>query len=297
MHCSYPLVRQDGQIINKLSNHLRDQRVSQAIALYETLYFLPNLPEDAELIWVADNKSVPYWRTVEYGRWSDANPDMFVKKRKKKVADQDKPDQVKVDEPVETLKIGRGGYKGNRDTCTYQQWVAKRFHNFSTAWSIPGYEADDIAAAIVSHYERIGVDREIVLVTVDSDWLQLVTKSVNWCCARGFAPQWRSVESLADWFGKKLEKESKATRMAIDPSQPLDIIKWKQLTGDKSDNLVKGSPVGFFDLREPLEGYKLVDQIDVEQELKVRSKRVVRDKMVLIEWIDQYGSLPTPIVY
>ena len=50
------------------------------------------------------------------------------------------------------------------------------------------YEADDTAASVVALNTLKGNPFNIVLLTVDADWLQLVNPNVTWVCMNGYAP-------------------------------------------------------------------------------------------------------------
>lgn len=111
----------------------------------------------------------------------------------------------------------------------------------------PGYEADDLAGAIVrtNALAKI-VDPEsaiakpnIFLWTVDSDWMQLISPSVVWVNTGPWEPKVRTMRNYNVWCKKRLKTEL---------SQPQDIVAIKSIQGDKSDNLPPGTPPYFIDL-------------------------------------------------
>ncbi len=223
-----------GVIKNPVTNTVRDERLKLGYQLYNTLFwFLGADPSNYDVIWVGDDKSEPYWRTIEVKKWLDS---------------------LDPDDKILTKRKGtRKGYKGNRNTCTYAQWVHKRMMVFAKPFTLPGYEADDLMAAIVKTY----TDRPIILATIDSDWLQTVDERVSWCCLTGYEPAFRDVDRGLQWFQNKLTGESQKTQKAIKADSLRNIVKWKSMCGDVSDNLPPGTPEYFIDLFNPPDEHKL----------------------------------------
>lgn len=91
----------------------------------------------------------------------------------------------------------------------------------------PGYEADDVIGTIVTRLEKDPSIEEIIVVTGDRDLLQLVTNKI-----RLFMPAF----GLAG--GKFLGKEETKVKMGV---YPTEIVDYKALVGDPSDNY-KGVP-------------------------------------------------------
>jgi 5'-3' exonuclease len=158
---------------------------------------------------------------------------------------------------------------------------------------VPGYEADDLAAAVV----KTCTDRQIYLLTIDTDWMQLINEYTTWVCVKGFHPPIRSLETLPVWFQAKLDKESKKVQNQLNSSNPKDIVKWKMLTGDSSDNLPKGTPQHMFDLLEPRPEHRLWDTLDIPSIVAARQLEVNIDNGALRDdWIlSNEGHLPTPV--
>lgn len=125
--------------------------------------------------------------------------------------------------------------------------------------SAPGYEADDFAGALIQHRQMLRAtktkailaDTTVYLHTVDTDWLQLVGEDV-WFCNTGPAAWGALVRGHAEaltWINKKILKRTIKAMGGV--SHPQDIVKMKVLEGDKSDNLVPGSPREVIDLMNP----------------------------------------------
>jgi hypothetical protein len=222
-----------------------------------------------QILWVGDDKTAPYWRHKEY--W----------------------DLLEAGEIIHSAKKQQRGYKGGRNSCPYQQWIAKRLYKATDSWTVPGYEADDLAAAVV----KTCTDRQIYLLTIDTDWMQLINEYTTWVCVKGFHPPIRSLETLPVWFQAKLDKESKKVQNQLNSSNPKDIVKWKMLTGDSSDNLPKGTPQHMFDLLEPRPEHRLWDTLDIPSIVAARQLEVNIDNGALRDdWIlSNEGHLPTPV--
>ena len=109
-----------------------------------------------------------------------------------------------------------------------------------------GYEADDIAAAIVATNPA---SDDVILATVDSDWLGLVSPNVTWFCLGGYTPRVRaSIEDINQWRARKKDRLLEA---------PSDLWGAKTVEGDASDNLPPGTPLEVIDLFHPPQEYDL----------------------------------------
>ena len=132
--------------------------------------------------------------------------------------------------------------------------------------SFPGYEADDVAAALV----RVRAPRLIILSTVDSDWSGLVLDSdqyratnrfefikeeygveptVWWVNHAHWTPRFRDEAGVRAWTKK---------RCRIDIDRPWELWEHKAEEGDKSDNLPPGSPIEVIDLLNPPEEHDIL---------------------------------------
>ena len=158
--------------------------------------------------------TLPYWRKQIYPAYKGNR--------------SQKPDLV--------LSVGQLGLQ-------YISQPNSPFHYFS----VPGYEADDIAGALV-YIKRLNqqlggnpliANRELRLYTVDSDWLQLVGNGVTWYNSGPWAPRVRGHFEACEWALKRLK---------VNISHPGQIVDTKMIQGDKSDNLPKGTPRHMIDL-------------------------------------------------
>lgn len=137
--------------------------------------------------------------------------------------------------------------------------------------SFKGYEADDIAAALV----RVKAPRLVVLSTVDSDWSGLVLDSeqymktnrfefikeeygveptVWWTNHAHWTPRFRDEAGVRNWTKKRCKE---------DIVHPPELWEIKALEGDKSDNLPKNSPIEVIDLLNPPKEYDILLQPDL----------------------------------
>ena len=262
----------NGKLNNPITNNERDDRIKLGQQAYSSLFWLIGIDlDDYEVCWVGDSKEIPYWRTQAVRTWLDGLPE---------------------DAPQLTRRKGsRLGYKGNRNTSPDAAWAGKRAIKFGEPLTYPGYEADDVAASIVKAFP----DRKILLATVDSDWMAMITEDdrVNWCCLKGFNPQYRNYKRGVEWFENKIKKESKATQREIDTSDLSQIVDWKMLVGDSSDNLPAGTPREIIDLFEPGEGRKLWELESFTKDVndKIRPANTSDDEY--FAWTDKYGEFVT----
>ncbi len=112
--------------------------------------------------------------------------------------------------------------------------------------SYPGFEADDLAGALVlckRLYENTKYNRHIYLYTVDSDWMQLVSNGVTWINSGPWEPRIRSTQETIKWTKKRLKRDIQA---------PSEIVQIKSEQGDNSDNLPPNCDPGLIDLVNPL---------------------------------------------
>ena len=85
--------------------------------------------------------------------------------------------------------------------------------------------------------------QNIVLATVDTDWMGLIDNNTTWFCLRGYDPRIRySMDHINGWS---------ARRLGVQLSCPSDIWNVKTIQGDASDNLPPGSPLEVISLVEP----------------------------------------------
>ena len=152
----------------------------------------------------------------------------------------------------------KGGRREKPDTW-YQ--VKEAGHGYIFSKNSPflylseeGYEADDIAGTLV----RMEPKRTIILHTIDTDWLGLVRQTnldynnllfesqtetqVLWGNLIKWTPRLRGKKEAVKYVKDKL----KTTIL-----QPREIWDVKVKKGDKSDNLIPGSPLEVIDLESP----------------------------------------------
>ena len=114
-----------------------------------------------------------------------------------------------------------------------------------TSFEYEGYEADDIAGAIV----KLAGSDPVTLLTVDTDWLGLLSPTCTWVSSTNYAPQVRNnLTSFNSWCQKRLKA------MFHEPTQ---LWTYKAIHGDKSDNLPRKSPLAVINLLEPPPKYDL----------------------------------------
>jgi hypothetical protein len=149
-------------------------------------------------------------------------------------------------------------YKGTRGEKTLNFYrvfdigkeYCEKYYNF---FDHPGFEADDFAGAIyrISRDEEDSVahKRQILLLTIDRDWSQLVSDEhrIYFANTRKPFPNEKIQERLC---GNKGVIEHTKHRMKFDLDHPKNLAFWKVQHGDMGDNLPPGSPIELFDLTE-----------------------------------------------
>lgn len=148
---------------------------------------------------------------------------------------------------------------------------------------VPGYEADDLAGLacqLVRNCQYLGsrltsfsgkfepaslssgklklcesqIDtirkRKLALCTLDTDWLQLVTENITWYNTSHQEPRIRKPLEVTEYVKR---------RLGATISSPRDIASVKSTQGDRSDNLLPGSPIEVIDLLSPPREYRLID--------------------------------------
>jgi 5'-3' exonuclease len=189
-------------------------------------------------------------------------------------------------------------YKSKRAPQPDKDWFIKRFVSEVNPIGFDGYEADDVAAAIV----KLNPDKRIILGTIDSDWIQMVDERVIWCCLTGFLPQYRDIADGLAWFRAKLLEESKKRQRilleeyGVDGSDLRQIVDWKVVCGDKSDNLPPGSDRCLIDLFNPPKEYDLKLQLDIKQIIESRYiDRQPRSMERSFNFFERFDALPTSV--
>ena len=188
---------------------------------------LTNLPYFSHSIAVVDD-SPPYWRSKYL---SDRGFPLYKGGRKEK-----------------TL----GWYEVYNAGLSYLNSANCPFHYLS----YEGFEADDIAAAIV----RTQPTRTVFLHTIDTDWLGLVSEHEDirnlenltlspqdkftclWNNLDRWTPRLRGNQECIDYTQKRLKSVISSAR---------EIWDVKSKKGDQADSLIKGSPLSVIDLLDP----------------------------------------------
>ncbi len=143
-------------------------------------------------------------------------------------------------------------YKAHRDPIPEDLLSQiQRCREIATAWSIPiyevaGFEADDVIGAIADQAVEAGLDTWIC--TLDSDLLQLVTDEVSVYLYNPFKGEYTPYDSPA----------RVRDRYEVDPPQ---IIDFKAIVGDKSDNIPGVKGLGKVGAVKLLGQYGTVEQI------------------------------------
>ena len=140
-------------------------------------------------------------------------------------------------------------YKKNRDKQDdkfYKQidFILKICAQIGTVYREPGYEADDLAACFIKQY--VTDADECLLLTGDMDWLQMLARNVSMIQLR---PNYVNTH----WTDELFFKEYGFT--------PKQIIDYKALCGDKSDNIPGVKGVGDKQARELIKEFGTVENI------------------------------------
>lgn len=142
-------------------------------------------------------------------------------------------------------------YKGNRTKDHGPEFgqIVDLANNIGQAFGFqsfefPGYEADDWAGELYRMRQLHKVERDIVLWTVDSDWMQLVSDKTKiiWANVGPWKPPLRGDIETCQWVLR---------RMNIGITDPKEIAAIKCMYGDSVDNLPANAPYELFDLTEP----------------------------------------------
>lgn len=157
-------------------------------------------------------------------------------------------------------------YKSNRtaaDPSFYDQvdFILELGELIGTVYKQPGREADDLAGAFV---ERYASTNDITLLTVDSDWLQLLQKNVRMI-------QLKTNGRHILWDDALFFAEKK-----ISPKQ---LISLKAIVGDGSDNIPGVPGIGESTGIELLREFDSVDDIYANI-IKVTNKRKIQQKLI-----------------
>lgn len=160
-------------------------------------------------------------------------------------------------------------YKGHRGVKHDFFWqIDANLRSIVPTFAIPSYEADDLAALYAklwltkSTSSQIG---DLHLCTVDSDWMGLLSPGVVWMDLGGYAPRVRSHDKFYDqWLAIKISKLPKKHKAAVESvvshDDPTSIWRYKQILGDRSDNLPPNCDHTLINLFLPPPAHRLWEQ-------------------------------------
>lgn len=201
-------------------------------------------PQDFQVLFVCDTKDseLKYWRhrhLVDPEVTSKVpRKNKTLEKKRQRLADMllqgTSGDSLVVRELTEDLAIH---YKAGRKFPEYAFTKMKKVmlqvirEQGWRCFGQVGYEADDVAAAVVKANMSLpdNLRHRVVLLTVDSDWMGLIDDLTSWFCLHGYFPRIRGdMHSANEWAQRRLKRPLKQYR---------DIWDIKAQQGDKSDNL------------------------------------------------------------
>jgi hypothetical protein len=217
-------------------------------------------PKDLRFIWVYDHKDAKgeYWRH-SYLRKPEvvaSIPQRTKAKEKKRLAllDAIESKDAKVPELAKELEVS---YKAGRSfPSPLLSFVKNQIRKAldlvgQVQLGEKGYEADDMAALVVKVNNDLASPYNIILLTVDSDWMGLINAHVSWFCSSGYSPRLRyDMYHINEWSER---------RLGVKLETPSDIWAVKSQQGDKSDNIPASAGVlmPIIDLLNPCPEYDL----------------------------------------
>ena len=158
------------------------------------------------------------------------------------------------------------------------------------------FEADDLAGAIV----RLVEGTEIFLFASDSDWQGLVSDRVT--MISHYLPAVRNPLTVWLWLVRKREKQGKKMKsLWILPSfedfKCRDIWGWKAATGDRSDNLSPGCPLGLISLLEPIIDVLKVEGFEERVRTVIKYTAIVKpSRKVTLSFLSDLVDVPIKIL-
>jgi len=127
---------------------------------------------------------------------------------------------------------------------------------------LKGFEADDLIGTIAKHCAS--KDFEVIIVTGDKDALQLVSENIKVLITK------RGISNLETYDPEKIKQEYGIT--------PKQIIDFKGLVGDKSDNIPGISGIGEKTASKLLSQFNSIEDM-IENASEISSKRI-REKII-----------------
>lgn len=160
-------------------------------------------------------------------------------------------------------------YKANRgkaDDTFYEQvdTILRLGELIGTVYRQAGYEADDLAAAVVNAGKS---DDEFLLVTVDADWLQLLRSNVN-------VLQLKTNQNHVMWTDEIFFK--------VWGFIPRLLVDYKALLGDGSDNIPGIGGVGDKQVGALIKEFDTVENLYANI-IKVPNKRRLQERLIEAE--------------
>ena len=233
---------------------------------------------DVVLCW--DTK--PYWRQEYLLRdevWRNITP------TKRRVKQPPKPIHYKGGRgiPPVILNIVKAHMQLRAEANGWHQLKRQATENY-------GYEADDLAALVVSVNRAMGCPRNIRLLTRDKDWMGLIGTETTWLCSNCDNPRVRDLSNYAQCFRSTFE-------------HPTDIWIHKSQHGDLSDNIPNCSSdplsaallLPVISLFDPPPEYNLMLQRDIVTEvqkvLSTNTPECIRGNKA-INTLKRYGLYP-----
>jgi hypothetical protein len=127
-------------------------------------------------------------------------------------------------------------YKGQRKPNPLRKKAATAVKSLKWSYGLPGLEADQIAGKLVQVAKGL---TPIYLLTQDTDWYQLQDDKNLVTVVDLYRSRYmlhHTDQSVVAHYQSKVPKKSDLVLHA-----PLDICRFKELFGDKSDNLLPGA--------------------------------------------------------
>ncbi len=249
-------------------------------------------------------RDMGYWRS----HWLKDLENVIDVPRKKKAlqkltedvrAVMDKPRMMRTEEDDLVLAEGQEkltiSYKAGRKLPEYSFTKLKKLtyklleDMGASVLGSPGFEADDIIAALCVMNRQAGNPWHILDLTVDSDHMQLIDESFTWVCMSGYAPTVRDTLTICNSWAER--------RLGTTLETWHDIVAVKGQKGDASDNLPpsNGVLIPVIDLLNPPLHYKYwlkapskLMPFFVEQEPRFSTDHA----LVAQSYLRQVGTLP-----
>ena len=135
-------------------------------------------------------------------------------------------------------------YKANRDhEIEPGEYIVDIFKMCSIVSDVyvvydKAYEADDAAASVVRTIKHLcnkfNFDKQIYLLSSDKDWWQLIDDGVGNHCKISTVKKWGVGDK---WFSEAQIIDEKAVSEEFNGTSPSNLLKFRAITGDSSDNL------------------------------------------------------------